>query len=401
MNSSDYSPTEHKITGKSYDEIKEILWDRYGSNYHIIDQRTILEGGFLGFFQKAMIEVTYIISDRQKSAREDVAQAKEQILQKAGVDYSKVVSMQYGELEKIISDMNGQLTELRQAAASQVHPSIKKIEDILSENEFTHSFISYISNRIKNEFSLEQLEDFDKVQEKVVDWIGQSIKIEPNIPHKLPHIIVLVGPTGLGKTTTISKMAAKPILDAKKSGRPLPVVRLVTIDHTRVGAEQQLRKYGTIMGVQVDKAEDSNDLSEIIKKCRDSADYIFIDTSGYSPKDYDNIAKMRNILDVPELALDTYLVVAASTKASDLSKIIDNFSMFNFSSVIITKCDETSSYGNVLSVLFEKKKSISFITYGQKVPLDIKRASVREFLYKLSDIKKNKIHIDDMFPEGN
>ena len=129
------------------------------------------------------------------------------------------------------------------------------------------------------------------------------------------------------------------------------------------------------------------------------ADYIFIDTSGFSPNDYDNIAKMRNILNLQGFSLDTYLVVAASTKARDLKKTIENFSLFNFNSVIITKCDETTSYGNVLSVLYESNRTIAYITDGQKVPNDIKKASVREFLYRLSDFTVSKVYIDDMFPE--
>ena len=78
---------------------------------------------------------------------------------------------------------------------------------------------------------------------------------------------------------------------------------------------------------------------------------------------------------------------------------MENFSPFNFNSVIITKWDETTSYGNVLSVLYELNKTISYITDGQKVPNDIKKASVREFLYRLSDFTVSKVYIDDMFPE--
>ena len=100
---------------------------------------------------------------------------------------------------------------------------------------------------------------------------------------------------------------------------------------------------------------------------------------------------MRNILNLQGFSLDTYLVVAASTKARDLKKTIENFSLFNFNSVIITKCDETTSYGNVLSVLYESNRTIAYITDGQKVPNDIKKASVREFLYRLSDFTVSKV----------
>jgi len=247
------------------------------------------------------------------------------------------------------------------------------------------------------------------VQSVVVDWIGQSIKIAPKIIYKAPHVIVLVGPTGRGKTTTISKLAAQPILEvinnnkflAEEEKKALPVIRLITIDQIRVGAVEQLKTYGDIMGAKVDKAQTTKDLISLIQNYKDSTDYIFVDTSGCSPKDFDNIAKMRTILNVPGINFDTYLVIEASSKASDLINTIESFSIFNFNSVIITKCDETTSFGNVLSVLNEANKPISYITTGQKVPNDIQRASIKDFLYKLKGFKLNKDHIEDMFREDD
>ena len=399
MNSSEYTPTTLTMTGKSVDEIRNRLWQEYGNNYRIIDQQTVLQGGFLGLFQKSCIKVSFVVKDRGHSEQEDFSTAKESIIKNSKVDYSKLVVKQYNELTGMMAQMNSQIEDLKITSVEKKHPSIVKIEKLLEDNEFTHAFINMISSKLKNESTLEDLNDFEQIQEKVVGWIGQSIKLAPEVYYKIPHIIVLVGPTGLGKTTTISKMAAKLILDAKKKGEPLPNVRLITIDHTRVGAEAQLRKFGELMHVRVDKAESPVDLNDIIQECKDSADYIFIDTSGFSPNDYDNIAKMRNILNLHGFSLDTYLVVAASTKARDLKKTIENFSLFNFNSVIITKCDETTSYGNVLSVLYESNRTIAYITDGQKVPNDIKKASVREFLYRLLDFTVSKVYIDDMFPE--
>ena len=199
----------------------------------------------------------------------------------------------------------------------------------------------------------------------------------------------------------LSKMAANFILEARNKGVPTPVIRLITIDKTRVGAEVQLRKFGGIMNIQVDKAENAEDLNTLYQECKNSADYILIDSSGYSPNDFENIGKMRAILNVPGINFETYLTVTASTKASDLLRIIQNYEVFNFSSVIITKCDETSTFGNVLSILAEKGKSISYITDGQKVPRNIRKASVIEFLKNLVDFKIDRTHIEDLFPEEN
>ncbi|WP_147635019.1 hypothetical protein [Treponema pectinovorum] len=405
MNNGNFDSTVLTLVGKTYDEIRHKLYEMYREDYQIVDVKNDLHEGFFGLFQKTRVKVSYVIKDKARNearaSQEDFSTAKEKLLKTSGVDYSSLAVKQYGQITNLLDELTNKVNDLQVSSSNNIHPSIQKIESLLDANEFSHSYISYISNKLKAEFPIEKLDDFDLVREKVVDWIGQTIKIEPKIFHKSPHVIVLVGPTGLGKTTTISKMAAKPILEAKENKLASPIVRLVTIDHTRVGAEQQLRKFGDIMNVRVDKAENSDDLNEIIQECKDSTDYIFIDTAGYSQNDFDNIAKMRKILSVQGIPLDTYLVVAASTKTSDLTKIIDNFSLFNFNSVIITKCDETTSFGNILSVLFEKNKSVSYITNGQKVPKDMQRASVAQFLYKLADFKINKIHIDDMFPEEN
>ncbi len=401
MNSSDYGQQKFTLTGKTLDEIRERLWNMHRDNYRIIDHQTILEGGVFGLFQKSRVKVDYVLRERQKTVSDDFTSTKEKLLENGGIDMSKIQVKQNSEIYNMLNQINSKISEMQDSTSSNVHPSITRIEKLLDKNEFTHSYISQISNRIRNEFPLEQLDDYGFLKAKVVEWIAQSIKIEPEIYRSLPHIIVLVGPTGRGKTTTISKLAAKPIVEAKMKGEAIPNVRLITIDRTRVGAEEQLNRFGQLMGVRVDKAESAKDLNLIINECKDTADYIFIDTSGYGPNDYEKIAKMRGILNVPGAALDTYLVLEASSKASDLIKAIESFGIFNFNSVIISKCDETSSYGNVLSVLHETNKSISYITTGQNVPKDIKRPSVKDFLFKLIDFDIDKNHIEDMFPEDN
>ena len=210
---------------------------------------------------------------------------------------------------------------------------------------------------------------------------------------------MIVGPTGVGKTTTIAKMAANLILTAKRAGKPLPEIRMVTLDHTRVGAEEQLRRYGEMMNVEVDKAETPDDVKKIFEMYRKSLDALIIDTSGYSPNDYENIAKLRLLLNVDGLHPDVYLAFMAGTKARDLMTILNNYETFDYNSVIITKCDESSTYGNVISVLAEKNKKISYITDGQQAAKNFEKASVVKFLTRLNDFTIDRVHIDDMFPE--
>lgn len=437
MYSDDMHRSTRTITARNLDECRRQLFDQYGKDYSIIDYHTKLKGGFLGIGQRQVIEATYTVSDRMERsdagysgyanalmrtpsaygsplpansssaassghATDSFQKNRDELLQKAGSGAASVsvlakMDKKIDNLAQLLEDKIGQIAVATQADDS--HPTIKRIEDLLSENEFTFSFINKITARIRDEFSLEKLEDFNAVQKAVVDWIGASIHIAPTVHHRLPHVIVIVGPTGVGKTTTIAKMAANLILTAKRAGKPLPEIRMVTLDHTRVGAEEQLRRYGEMMNVEVDKAETPDDVKKIFEMYRKSLDALIIDTSGYSPNDYENIAKLRLLLNVDGLHPDVYLAFMAGTKARDLMTILNNYETFDYNSVIITKCDESSTYGNVISVLAEKNKKISYITDGQQAAKNFEKASVVKFLTRLNDFTIDRVHIDDMFPE--
>ena len=153
------------------------------------------------------------------------------------------------------------------------------------------------------------------------------------------------------------------------------------------------------MDVAVDKAESAADVKQIFDTYRNSLDVLFIDTPGYSPNDFESIGKMRGILEIPGMNKDVYLTITASVKARDLVSIIQVYEQFKYDSVIITKCDETTAFGNVLSVLSEKHKPIAYITDGQQVPKKIERASVVKFLTNLNDFQIDRNHIEEVFSE--
>ena len=168
---SDYTPTKLTIRGKSYSEIKQRLWEDYGNDYQIIDQRTVLQGGFLGFFQKSLVEISYVLKERQRQEQENFSTVKENILKNSGVDYSKVVAKQYNVITDMMARMNSQIEDLKTTSVEKKHPSIAKVEKLLEDNEFTHTFINYVTSRLMNESTLEDLNDFGLVQEKVMDWM--------------------------------------------------------------------------------------------------------------------------------------------------------------------------------------------------------------------------------------
>ena len=453
----DRSPRQMEIEGSSLQECKSRLSDKYGKNYDILNYETTLKPGFFGLFQKEVVRARYIVDDsfdsrfqsdwnrnsssylrtpqdlnsrsmpqkpylsQQQAISKNVAgdsfsTNQEDLLKNLGGASSVASIKQMAQLAKQIEKFGEKLDSITERRVeNNEHPSIEKIDELLVQNEFSPSFIKDINARIKSELTWEQLDDFDLVQQKVLQWIGESISIAPKFSKKgkQAHVLIIIGPTGVGKTTTVAKMAAmirKTAKDrskfstetseasSKKRNSDNVDIRMLTIDKMRVAAVEQLSHWAEIMGIDVDKVENSEDLQELFDSYKNKADYIFIDTSGFSPKDLENIAKLHKILDVEGMRADIYLAVTASTKLQDLENIIRNYEVFNFRSVIVTKCDETSTYGNVLSVLNKRKKSISWITDGQQVGLNtLKRANPIFFLKSLEGFSIDKKILEKTF----
>ncbi len=402
------------LTAKTMEEARAKLFRLYKTEYEIKNSRVILKGGFLGFGQHEVLEVSYVnkkrtpATDANSSYSTPVAfgspvtsnsflRNKEEILKSVGQTNPAIPQFnnQFLDLNKKLDELS-KMVEKNAGSSNDVHPTIEKIQELLSKNEFTFSYIKNITNKIKSTFPLEQLDDYDLVQRAVVDWIGETINIAPERVYRSPHVVIIVGPTGVGKTTTLVKLAAQYVMKAQKDQKKVELC-FITTDTMRVGAFEQLNRFGELFGLDVKKAENAADVEKIYEDVKDHVDAVFIDTSGYSPNDATHIGSMKATLDVPGMNPDVYLAVTASTKARDLQNIMRNYEPFGYKSVIITKCDESQQFGNVISVLWEKNKSISYVTTGQKAAGCIEKATEINFLIRLEDFNVDRIHIEDKF----
>lgn len=395
------------LTGEDMNDCRAKLADMYGQSYNIIDRRQVMKKyGLFGLLQKERTEVKYVVNRQPERPFVDVSDAeslrrvKEKILREASGGKSKE-EIRLDELNSKLDNLVVQIQTMPRASAEEGKiESIERIKEMLEDNEFTKEFINEIAIRLRKDFSLDDLGNFSLVERQVVDWIGESISIAPESAHRPPHVVVIVGPTGVGKTTTIAKLATQNILARQKDENAKKLnMCMITIDRTRVGAEEQLRTFGDMLSLNVLKAENAADLKKNFDSVRADNDIIYIDTSGYSPNDSENIAKLKTTLGVDGLRPDVHLAVAASTKSRDLKNIMQNYELFGYTSVIITKCDETTRFGNIISVLNERHKSFSYVTDGQQVARHIKKANVVDFLIRLSGFNVDRIHIEDKFGE--
>jgi len=387
-----------RMRGVSYEDCVSKIRALYGRDYQVIRRNTIDSGGAFGFFKKKEFEVTYVVMPPEARKNTVVPtqmnfeQEKRKIL-----EANKNVSNP--QMKLILDEMRSlrrEFDEKTSAFCREEHPAIVRIQELLKKNEFTSAYIKNIVDRIRKEYSLEELDDFEKIKKAVVDFIGETIRVADVEYKEGPQVIILVGPTGVGKTTSIAKLAARYTVLRESGGTPRRV-RLVTTDSYRIAAKQQLETYGNLMDIPVDLADTIEDMQKLLSLYSKDVDIILIDTTGHSPKDYEGLARMRKILDLRRIPSQVFLTVSASTKVSDLRMIMQQYEIFDYSALVVTKMDETSCIGGVISIMDEKAKPAVYFSVGQRVPRDLEKANPVRMLIELVDFEIDREHIDRKF----
>ncbi len=215
------------------------------------------------------------------------------------------------------------------------------------------------------------------------------IRLESMPTKGTKKVIMLVGPTGVGKTTSIAKLAARYSFLMQKKYK----VGLVVLDTYRIGAVEQLMQYARMMKLGIETVVDPPEFSSALNSLR-YCDYILIDTMGSSPYDKGKIEKIYECLEAndTEFSVDVVLVVPSSIKYDDLKITYDNFSSLSIDTMMFTKLDETRGFGNIFSLAYETKKPISYFSVGQEVPEDLVFAS-SDFLVEclLNGFNRSKV----------
>jgi flagellar biosynthesis protein FlhF len=258
---------------------------------------------------------------------------------------------------------SGQLSEERapEAEGEEVTPLATELERQGIDREVMGKIIATI-----NTLPIEQEEQ--SVSGRLGAAFGRLIKFTGMLRLKknAPRIIALVGPTGVGKTTTTAKLAAMYALNRGNK------VALVTMDIFRVGAVEQLKTYTKIMGIPLEVASTPKELERAVERHAD-CDLILVDTAGRSHKDTEKLDEMKVFLE--GIQSDIYLCLSATTKDRELEEILKRFSIFEVSKVVFTKLDECESFGCIVNLLLKANLQIAYFTTGQRVPEDIEVAT--------------------------
>ncbi|MGE4234012.1 MAG: flagellar biosynthesis protein FlhF [Bacteriovoracia bacterium] len=225
-------------------------------------------------------------------------------------------------------------------------------------------------------FSLspEQLKNRDKIVEALAVEMMANIKIEHPLDYRVDfkggeaqRVFALVGPTGVGKTTTLAKLASQAILN--KNMR----VGLINVDTYKVSAVDQLSTYAKILNVPFRQVSNVAELDRALVEFR-PLDLVLIDTSGRSQKDTEGLSQIKSLLS-EFAAIRTMLIMSATTRDQDLFDVVTRFRMFSPNGVVFSKLDETSTYGSIYNVAAKTLLPLTYFTVGQRVPEDIEPAS--------------------------
>lgn len=373
-----------RYLGKDMQEAMLKVKMELGNEAVVLSTKKIRQKGFLKFFEKPLVEVLVAIDDAPKAMPQKASIGQYAAPKK---DVSEEKSQKKEEKEEkmvLLENKVNKMEELLQKMFEEIKSIPHKNADTLASNEkeTTTARVKKLlyNNLLKNEIEQDIVK---RIMEGVTEKMGSTGSVneaatsafsviaqmlgKPQTLHLRedgkPTVVIFIGPTGVGKTTTLAKIAANYSLNLKKK------VGLITADTYRIAAVDQLKTYADILGLPVSVVYSSLEIQNAIEKYKDK-DLVLIDTAGRSTKEKEQFDELKNLVTAAQ-ADEIYLVLSSTTSISNCKQIVDSYNYIENYKLIFTKLDETPVIGVMLNARHYTNKSLSYVTTGQSVPDDI------------------------------
>lgn len=368
--------------------------EELGSGAVVLNVKTVKQRGIARLFKKDFVEITAALDEKE-------GQPRVQENHHAGndmPDFAKISSIAENSIEKKLDTLHNLLADQikkNEDDKLRTESIVQSVKEQVGDENRESSNIKYLK-MVYNKLIESEVDE--KVANMIIEDIDASMKKEANIDNiisavyqkiilklgepeaistdKGRTVVFFLGPTGVGKTTTIAKLASE-----FKLNKGLQVA-LITADTYRIAAVEQLNTYAGILDVPVSVVFSPDELVDAINKYSDY-DLIFVDTAGRSHKNTEQLGELEQLLKITQEAgldmnIEKYLVLSATTKYKDLLNITEAYKDIDNFRLLFTKLDETGAYGNILNVKVQTGAPLSYVTSGQAVPEDINVVNVQE-----------------------
>jgi len=379
-----------------------------GKDALLVSHRNIRKGGIFGLFGKKMVEITAAVPMKYpptpptlpKTSQVRTGLSTPPSSQQAIHSTSTLTPSQpsvYYSSPKLVPPLHiAKEPDLATSVHKELQEIKTKVESILNEGKGKKPaskypgksgelYIRLLQNEVDEELSEKLikrviaespgglLEDEEFMEGRLRTHITSMIKISGPVQlvDGVPKIICLVGPTGIGKTTTLAKLAADFAFEKRKK------VAIITVDTYRIAAVEQLKAYADILNLPLEVVFSPSEFKGAIDKYS-NYNLILIDTAGRSQRNSIQLLELKSFIDSAGYPLEIYLLLSATTKDKELIDIVENFRKVSFHKVIFTKLDETVTFGSILNISAQIPQGISYVTTGQNVPEDIEEANANK-----------------------
>ncbi len=388
-----------KYQGKTEEDAFSIAQKELGDGVVLMNSRVMKPKGIMRFLKSSYMEITVAKEEtpvqekvkvtKKTEPKEDTSKAslaflmEEKKIEERLNSLEVMLEKQMHKAEKQVNDSKNDSEKLHKDDKEEIYSSEMKttldmVKNILKENEVEEKYINSIMEEVKkglkNDAPMEQVLSF--IYQRLILRFGKAEKIVP--AEEGVKVLFFVGTTGVGKTTTIAKIASRMVVEEKKK------VALLTADTYRIAAAEQLRTYANILEVPFRVIYTVDEIIEAIDSFKEF-DYILVDTTGHSQYNDSQRESMTEYVEsvCEKASTEVFLVLSANTKYKDMISIADAYKKVKAYKLIFTKMDETDSYGNLLNLKLYTGANMSYLTYGQNVPDDITSFDAQSIVKRL------------------